>query len=234
MGEEEFLNRQDVRIVGISSSPRHANTDILVKEALAAAAAKYGVRTEFISFKGKQINGCLDCKACVRRRMPTIQEQCVQKDAWRELITPLVDPVPNGIIIGSPVYFFNVNAQLRAFMERCTSLAKPYWSPEIPFRPPDWSRTAAGALSVGFHRHGGEEHAISNILQWFLVNGMVVVGSHDPVGGPLGYIGGAAWQDVNGKKTVDAVTEDEWGLRCARAVGEKVAYTAILLASGVE
>ncbi len=228
------MDRQDVRIVGISSSPRHANTEILVKEALAAASAKYGVRTELVSFKGKQINGCLDCRACIRRRMPTIQEQCVQKDDWRELVTHLLDPVPNGIIIGSPVYFFNVNAQLRAFMERCTSLAKPYWNPEIPHRAPDWSRTAAGAIAIGYHRNGGEEHAISSILQWCLVNGMVVVGSHDPVDGPLGYIGGAAWQDVVGKKAVDAVCEDEWGLRCARVVGEKVAHTAILLASGVE
>jgi len=203
-----------------------------VKEALAAASAKYGVATQFVTFKGKHINGCLDCRACVRRRMPTIQEQCVQKDDWRELVTPLLDPVPNGVIIGSPVYFFNVNATLRAFMERCTSLAKPYWNPEIPHRPPDWSRTAAGALAVGYHRHGGEEHAISTIIQWFLVNGFAVVGSHDQMDGPLGYIGGAGWQDATGKKTTDAVKEDEWGLRCARAVGEKVAYTAILLASG--
>lgn len=228
------LDRSHIRILGISSSPRHANTDILVKEALAAAEQKYGVSTQFISFKGKKINGCLDCKACERRRMPTIQEQCVQKDDWRELVTPLLDPVPNGVIIGSPVYFFNVNAQLRAFMERCTSLAKGYWYADLPHRPPDWSRTAAGALSVGFHRHGGEEQAISTVLHWFLVNGFVVVGSHDPIGGPLGYIGGAAWQAVAGKKTMDAVLEDKWGLRCARAVGEKVAKTAILLATGSE
>ena len=224
------MTQRDIRIVGISSSPRHANTEILVKEALSAAEKTYGVKTELLSFKGKHINGCLDCRACVRRRMPRIQDQCVQKDDWAGLITPLVDPVPNGVIIGSPVYFFNVNATLRAFMERCTSLAKPYWNPEMPHRPPDWSRTAAGAVSVGYHRHGGEEHAISTILHWFLVNGFVVVGSHDQNGGPLGYIGGAAWQDVEGSKALDAVAQDEWGLRCARAVGEKVAATAILLA----
>jgi len=222
----------DIRIVGISSSPRHGNTEILVKEALAAAQEKYGVRTEFVSFKGKRINGCLDCKACIRRRMPTIQEQCIQKDDWRELITPLVDPVPNGVIIGSPVYFFNVNAQLRAFMERCTSLMKGYWYADLPHKPPDWSRTAAGALAIGFHRHGGQEQAINTIVQWFLVNGFVVVGSHHPQKGPLGYIGGAAWQDVAGQNTLNAVQDDQWGLLCARALGEKVAKTAILLVTG--
>jgi hypothetical protein len=58
------------------------------------------------------------------------------------------------------------------------------------------------------------------------------VGSHDALEGPLGYIGGAGWQHATGKNTLDAVKEDEWGLRCARAVGEKVAYTAVLLATG--
>ncbi len=226
------MDRGQIRIVGISSSPRHANTDILVREALGAAARRYGVRTEFVSFKGKRILGCLDCKSCVRRRKPTIQEQCTLKDDWHELVTPLVDPVPNGVIIGSPVYFYNVNSQLRAFMERCTSLVRGYWSAEVPHRPPDWSRTAGGAVTVGHHRHGGQEQAISTILGFFVTLGFVAVGSHDPLEGPLGYAGGAAWQDVAGKKARDAVQEDEWGLRSARAVGEKVAYTAILLATG--
>ncbi len=225
-------DHSQIRIVGISSSPRHANTEILVQEALAAAVAKYGVRTEVISFKGKKILGCIDCKACVRRREATVQEQCALKDDWRELITPLVDPVPNGIIIGSPVYFFNVNSQLRAYMERCTSLVKGYWSNGVPHPAPDWSRTVGGAVAIGYHRHGGQEQAINTILHWYLNLGMVAVGSHDPAEGPIGYIGGSAWQDAAGSKAVDAVREDEWGLRSARVVGEKVAATAILLATG--
>lgn len=226
------MNSSAVRIVGISSSPRHANTEILVQEALNAASTRFGVHTEMVSFKGKQILGCIDCKACVRRKAPTVQEQCILEDDWRDLVKPLVDPVPNGIIVGSPVYFYNVNAQLRAFMERCTSLVKGYWSDEVPHRPPDWSRTVGGAVTVGFHRHGGQEQAINTILNWFLTLGMAVVGSHDDAHGPIGYAGGGGWQDAAGSKGKDAIREDEWGLYAARAVGEKVAATAILLASG--
>jgi len=227
-----MFDRSQIHIVGISSSPRHANTEILVQEALGAAARKYGVSTQLVSFKGKRILGCVDCKGCTRRREATIQQQCVLEDDWRELVTPLVDPVPNGIIVGAPVYFFNVNSQLRAFMERCTSLVKGYWSHDLPHRPPDWSRTAAGALAVGYHRHGGQEQAINTIVHWFLTLGMVVVGSHHPVEGPVGYIGAAGWQGVSVSKAVDAVLQDEWGLRAARTLGEKVAGTAILLATG--
>jgi len=222
----------EVRIVGISSSPRHANTELLVKEALAAAEAKYGAVTELVSFKGKRISGCLDCKACERRRTENPAEQCVLDDDWQELITPLIDPVPDGLIIGSPVYFANVNAQLRAFMERCTSLFKPFWHSEIPHTPPDWSRTAAGAVSIGFHRHGGQEVAVNTILQWLLICGFVVVGSCDTSHGPVGYFGGEAWQDAAGESSRDSVLKDDWGLFSARIVGERVAETALLLANG--
>ena len=221
-----------MRIVGISSSPRHANTEILVQAALEAAEARYGAVTELVSFKGKRISGCLDCKACERRREENPAEQCVMDDDWQGLISPLVDPVPDGLIIGSPVYFANVNAQLRAFMERCTSLFKPFWHSEMPHNPPDWSRTAAGAVSVGFHRHGGQEVAVNTILQWLLICGFVVVGSSDLKHGPVGYLGGEAWQDAAGVSSRDSVLKDDWGLLSAQIVGERVAETALLLAKG--
>jgi len=221
-----------VRIVGISSSPRHANTELLVQAALEAAEARYGAVTELVSFKGKRISGCLDCKACERRREENPAEQCVMDDDWQELISPVVEPVPDGLIIGSPVYFANVNAQLRAFMERCTSLFKPFWHSEMPHNPPDWSRTAAGAVSVGFHRHGGQEVAVNTILQWLLICGFVVVGSSDLKHGPVGYLGGEAWQDAAGVSSRDSVLKDDWGLLSAQIVGERVAETALLLAKG--
>ncbi len=222
----------EIRIVGISSSPRHANTDLLVQHALAAAREQYGANTEFVSFKGKKVLPCLDCKACIRRRSGSLLDQCVQKDDWKELIRPLIDPVPNGVILGSPVYFFDVNAAMRAFMERCTSLFKACWNADFPYAPPDFTRTAAGAVTVGFHRHGGQENAVGTMINWLLVCGFVAVGSADEVAGPVGYNGGSAWQHADGVGGMEAVLNDEWGLRAARLVGERVAKTALLLAAG--
>ncbi|MHB1032979.1 MAG: flavodoxin family protein [Pirellulaceae bacterium] len=223
-----------IRIVGISSSPRHANTELLVKHALAAAEEKYGASTEFISFKGKKVLPCLDCKACVRRRTGSLLTQCILEDDWSELARSLVDPVPNGVIIGSPVYFFDANAALRAFMERFTSIFKPFWNEEVPYTPPDFTRTAAGAVAIGFHRHGGQETTISTIANWLLISGFLVVGSCDEAEGPVGYNGGSAWQEAGGVGGTEAVLNDEWGLRSARIVGERVAKTALLLAAGAE
>jgi multimeric flavodoxin WrbA len=141
----------------------------------------------------------------------------------------LIDPVPNGIIIASPVYFSDVNSELRAFMERFTSLMKPYWVPGLPFRAPDFSRTAGGALAVGYHRHGGQESAIMNIHRFFLITGALAAGSFCPEHGPIGYTGGAAWEDVTGEQSRQGVLNDAWGLYSARVVGRKVARTALML-----
>lgn len=223
----------DIRIVGISSSPRHGNTELLVKHAL-AAAQQPGVVTEFISFKGKKVLPCNDCMGCVRKRTGSLLTQCVLKDDWKQLLRPLVDPVPNGVILGSPVYFFDVNSAMRAFMERCTSLFKQHWYEDFPYSPPDFTRTAAGALSVSFHRHGGTETALSTIINWFLTCGFVAVGSVGEEDGPVGYIGGSAWQVADGVGGRNAVLNDRWGMRAAELVGKRVARTAAMLALGAE
>jgi multimeric flavodoxin WrbA len=209
-----------LRIVGVSSSARHGNTEILIQESLRAAReAPVHVETELVTFAGKRIEPCTDCQVCAEKRQP-----CIKKDDWASLVRPLVDPVPDGIIIGSPVYFFSVNSQLRAFFERCTSLLKGLWFEDFPYPPPDFSRTAAAAIAVGYHRHGGVEHAISSILHWFLTMGCACTGAD--------YIGGGAWQqEVNAK---NAVLDDAIGTRNARIVGRRVAYLAYLLSSGAQ
>lgn len=224
-----------IRIVGICSSPRRANTEVMLKEALKAAEEAYPeVTTEFYSLKAKAIKPCYDCKGCERHAAASLVEQCIVKDDWSKMVRPLVDPVPNGIILASPVYFSDINAQMRAFMERCTSLVKPYWFPNILFKAPDFSRTAAGGIAVGFHRHGGQESAILSLLRFCAILGMAVVGSVDSDNGPIGYYGGGGWEDVTGNQGREAVRKDAWGLYSARVVGRKVARTAVMLAKAPE
>jgi multimeric flavodoxin WrbA len=225
------MSNLPVRLVGVSSSPRHGNTEALLNEALQAAKDAYPeITIEMISMKGKVIKPCLDCKACEKRRGDSLLDQCVQKDDWKEIVRPLVDPVPNGIILASPVYFSDVNAQMRAFMERFTSLSKPHWNKDLPFEVPDFSKTVGGALTVGFHRNGGQETTILNMLQFFTIQGMLSVGSVCPKYGSIGYYGGIAWEDAAGEQGRTAVKEDQWGLYSARVVGRNVARTALMLA----
>jgi len=204
-----------MRIVGISSSPRHANTELLVKQALRVCREELGFETVLVSFVHKKIRACVGCLGCERKG-----SYCILKDDWRELVDHLIDPVPDGLIIGSPVYAFNVNATLRAFMERCSSLMKRKWNPDFPYPVPDWSRTISGAISVGADRHGGQEQAITTIVQWLLTCGFPVVSSD--------YIGAPAWQRIPDK---DGVEQDELGLSGAGNLARRIGGLARLVAS---
>ncbi len=212
-----------LRFVGISTSPRDYNTLYIVKEALNSArnfVEKFGHEAdiELISFKGKRILPCYNCDLCIENKT-----LCVLKDDWLDLVKPLIDPVPDGLIFGSPVYFFNTNSMARAFMERFTCLEKKIWDPTFPYDPPDFSKTVAAAVSVGFDRNGGVEQTVSTIIQWMLVVGFTVVGGF--------YIGGMAWtHEKDGK---DVVKEDEIGLKAVRLCGYKVAKVALMM-KGVE
>lgn len=211
-----------IRIVGISGSPRRANTEILVKTALEAAKINDEVETEYVSLAGKKINGCINCRACIT------QGKCVLKDDWEDVFRPLINPIPNGVILGAPVYFYNLNSQTRAFLERTTSLLKGQFFKEAKQQPPDWSKTAAAGLAVGYDRHGGQEHAVSSILHWFITNNFVTVGS-----GHIGYIGAPAW--LMGESNKDSVAKDlELGMEAARIVGRRVAETGMMLKYGAE
>ncbi len=217
---------ESVRLVGISASPRKgANTDILVKTAIDASKSyleREGINLEFelLSLAGKRLLPCTNCQACSQSG-----DFCVLKDDWRELVHPLIDPVPDGVVFGSPVYFFNQTALGRIYMERCTSLIQKQWNPELPNDPPDFSTTAAGAIAVGFDRNGGMETTMTSVLHWFLIMKFVTVGGF--------YVGAAGWsghEDAEKERT--AVLGDTIGLNSARVLGRKVASTALLLKLG--
>lgn len=213
----------EVRLVGISTSPRvAANTEHMVREALAAGEAfgaylGLSVQTEFHSLAGKRILPCSDCHLCIEQR-----RYCVIEDDWSSAVRPLIEPVPDGLIFGSPVYFFHMNALGRAFMERCTTLLKRVWEPEFPFEPPDFSMTAGGAIAVGSSRNTGIEHTMSDILHWLLLMGFVTIGG-------LG-IGGGGWTHDDDSR--NALAKDPSSLEAARLVGQKVTKTAVLLNRG--
>ena len=212
-----------VSIVGISTSPRvGANTERMVEEALLAgerlgAEVGFSVETEIISLAKKKILPCYNCDLCIEQR-----RHCPVEDDWLDIVSKLTEPTPDGLIFGSPVYFFNMNSLGRAFMERFTGLLKKIWFPDFPYDPPDFSQTAAGAIAVGADRHGGIEHTLSEIIHWLLIMGFVTVGGF--------YIGGGGWTHEDDSR--DAIEKDELGLESARLVGRKVAKIAILLKRG--
>ena len=51
----------EVKVLGISFSPRHGNTEVQIRETLKAAEELDGVTTEFYNIVGRKLEPCDSC-----------------------------------------------------------------------------------------------------------------------------------------------------------------------------
>ena len=103
-----------MKILGISCSPRKEGTTVAMLEEALNAARGDGAEVELYSVAGKDINGCTACRKCVETGM------CAQKDDMQELYPKMLEA--DGIIFGTPIYFWGMTAQAKAVMDRTFSL----------------------------------------------------------------------------------------------------------------
>jgi len=99
-----------LKILAIVGSPRlKGNTNYLVDQAL-EEAEKLGAQTEKIVLSQYEVNPCLGHDNCASF------ESCLQKDdaCW------ILDRFrkADGVILATPVYYYNVTAQMKAFIDR--------------------------------------------------------------------------------------------------------------------
>ena len=221
-----------VRILGISGSPRHGNTEILVKEALKAAKELSGVETEIISLADVKIEG--GCKAeysCWKESTRArFKYQCVTyKDDVNKILAKTMEA--DGIIIGTPVYWGSIPAQLKCLFDRSMPV-------EIDFC---LRNKVGGAIAVAVERHGGHEGSIADIHRWFLIHDMIVcgVGPERPKKTLGGHYGAMALQGypypVHSNEPGDdtAVLQDDIGMAAARFLGKRVTELAKVVKAGL-
>lgn len=99
-----------MKVIGIVGSKRkRGNTAALMEEALHAVMSE-GIETEMIYLGDYDIKGCTGCEGCRKTY------KCVIKDGMQELYPKLMEA--DGLIAGSPTYFYNMTADMKAFIER--------------------------------------------------------------------------------------------------------------------
>ena len=95
----------------LSGSPRKGgNSDILCQQ-FAKGAAEAGNEVEIVRVADKKI---APCKACYYCR--THEGECAIKDDMAEVLQKMIDA--DVIVLASPVYFYSVDAQLKAVIDR--------------------------------------------------------------------------------------------------------------------
>ena len=106
-----------MKILGLSFSPRkNGNTMLLLNEALKGAQQE-GADIELYSVADKNIKPCDGCRACYKTGI------CHTQDDMQELFEKLL--AADGIIFGSPVYFYSMTAQAKMVIDRTISFNRP-------------------------------------------------------------------------------------------------------------
>ena len=113
-----------MKIIGITSSPHeNGNTAKLLKAALDNAASK-GAETEYVDLTKLTIHPCKGCNYC------KAHDTCIQKDDFAEVAGKIVGA--DGILLGSPVYFFDINAQEKTLIDRFYSCVDAQFKSRVP------------------------------------------------------------------------------------------------------
>lgn len=110
-------------LVFLGSPRKNGNTELLLKKIIQGIEQAHG-KWELIRLPGLDIHPCIGCGTCEKAGI------CVFKDDMPELYEKInrVDR----IIIGSPIYFYNVTAQTKLFIDRCQAL----WSRKYVLKQP--------------------------------------------------------------------------------------------------
>ncbi|MEA1986003.1 MAG: flavodoxin family protein [Candidatus Marinimicrobia bacterium] len=184
-----------MKVVGINGSPReNGNTKILINEVF-SELQKEGIKTELINFAGKKIEGCKACKQCFKNK----DKSCINNsDDFNEIFQKTIDA--DGLIIGSPTYFANVTAEIKAFIDRAgyVSMANGHL----------YKRKVATAVVAV--RRGGAVAVFDAINRFLLIAQCIVPSSF-------------YWNFGFGRN-IGEVSEDEEGMRTMKVLGENMSW----------
>ena len=99
------------KVLILSGSPRKGgNSDLLCGE-FARGAREGGNEVEIIRVAAKKIAPCSGCYYC-----RAYNGECAHKDDMAEVLQKMIDA--DVIVMASPVYFYSIDAQLKAVIDR--------------------------------------------------------------------------------------------------------------------
>ncbi|MGB7787697.1 flavodoxin family protein [Methanoregula sp.] len=186
------------KVVAFNGSPRpEGNTRILIGQVL-QELEKEGITTELVQVGGKKIRGCTACMKCFENR----DKRCIiDDDIVNDCIGKMAEA--DGIILGSPVYFTDITAEMKALVDRAGFVSMANGG---LFR----RKVGSAAIAV---RRAGAMHTLDSLLHFLLISGMVVPGLP-----PIGV----------GRNIGDVMNDDE-GMAWARDTGKSMAWLLELM-----
>ena len=184
-----------MKTVAFNGSPRPKGNTFILLNVVLDELKKDGIETELVQVGGKPIQGCIACYKCFENK----NRRCaVDTDMCNEYIAKMEEA--DGILLGSPTYFSDVSAWMKALIERAGLVSRANGS---------MFRRKVGASVAAVRRAGGISTFNSmNLL--FLFGEMVVPGS-------------TYWNIGIGREPGD-VEKDEEGIQTMRNLGQNMAW----------
>lgn len=106
-----------MKLLGLSFSPREMGNTELLLEKVFSGARQLNAETELFRVAGKDIKACDGCGSCFKTGT------CHVQDDMQDLYNKLAEA--DGIVFGTPVYFYNMTAQGKAIIDRTIALINP-------------------------------------------------------------------------------------------------------------
>jgi multimeric flavodoxin WrbA len=172
------------KVILLSGSPNAEGNTMQILRECAKTIEANGVETELISLAGMKLHDAMDFQS--------------GDDGFDAVIEKIKGA--QGLIVGGPVYWGTVRAQLMTALQRIAMASMQQGN--------FLSRMVGGPVAVA--RRGGSTAAIQEMLMFYLANDMIVPGS-------------TYWNIVFGQAPGQAL-EDEEGMDTIRRFGENTAF----------
>lgn len=192
-----------MNVVAFNGSPRKdGNTAAMLRHVL-QELERADIQTELVQLADLKLRGCRACYQCFNAK----NRHCAMAD---DGLNACIDKMAaaDGIVLGSPTYFADLTADLKALIDRAGMTARANG---------DMFRRKLGAAVVAVRR-AGAIHAFDSINHFFLISQMIVPGS-------------CYWNIAIGREKGEA-EKDEEGVRTMRMLGENMAWLLKRTAGG--
>ena len=109
-------SKKEIKIIALFGSPRKKGNSTLLANHIILGAESQGATVESIYLNDLDITPCQGCYACQMEGT----RGCAVDDDMQAIYPKIVEA--DALIIASPVYWFNMSAQTKIFMDRCIAL----------------------------------------------------------------------------------------------------------------
>ncbi len=185
-----------MKVVAFNGSGRKDGNTFFMLQTVLEELQTEGIETELIQMAEREpLQGCIACHKCMQRKN---MKCATESDPFNDYFEKISKA--DGLLLGSPVYFSDMTAGMKALIEWCGFVGKANGG--VLRR-----KVGAGVAAV---RRAGANHTLASMNYLFLISEMIVPGS-------------SYWNMGIGRRPGD-VLEDAEGIETMKALGRNMAW----------